>query len=282
MSSLSVITEAASATSTTPATSFTSASEHQVEAESTLKPYHDTFNLNRYIVAQDKDQIFDRVLTAIRKGQRKPEPQTWLWCVFPQMDHCKTATRRRDIPDVWPRGHALSSLDEARALLAHPVLGPRARAAAQALLDSAHVDKFAALDNMFHDVERVHSTLTLFRQAARYPVCIHRRAARLGANLVFRRALDRYYPKELDSGDEDYNSADEDRVCERPRAGTRHGPTLQRLDAMEMEAVRRRLASPADAGCGCREDKSCTDLLDRDTLAKLRIKVAERNVKNLK
>lgn len=281
----------------TPATSFTSISEHEVEVEveptPTPKPHHDAFDLNRYIVAQDRDHIFDRVLAAIRKGHRKPQPShPWLWCVFPQMDHCRTATRRRDRPDVWPRGHALASLDEARAVLAHPVLGPRARAAAQALVDSRHADKFTALDNMFHDVERVHSSLTIFRQAARYPVCIHRRAAAAGVNIVFREALDRFFPKELDSEDEDYDSAEEDRDDDedgvrgrqgrRRRAGTRHKPTLQRLDAMEMKAVQRRRQASADTGCRCRDDKVCIDLLDRGTTRRVATKAAEQTVKNLK
>lgn len=280
MSTLSVATGG-----DTPATSFTSASEDEDEdedeVESTPKTYDDTFNLERYITAQDKDGIFDRVLSAIREGHRKPQPSTWMWFVFPQMDHCKTASRRRDRPDLWPRGRAMASLDEARAVLRHPVLGPRARAAAQALLDSPHVDKFAVVDNMFHDVERLHSSLTVFRQAGRYPVCIHRRADAAGENLVFRRALDRYFPKELDSEDDDYNSAEEDRDAGRRRAGTRHNPTLKRLDAMEMMAVQRRLAS-ADAGCRCRDAKICTDYLDRGTKSKVANKVAEKTVKNLK
>lgn len=244
----------------TPATSFTTPEPEDI----------DKYHLERYILAQDNKDIYNRVLAAVRDGRRKPQPATWLWCVFPQMNGCKTG-RRRDIParDKWPPGHALSSLDEARAILRHRVLGPRARAAAQALVDSRAADIFTAMDNMFYDVARVHSCITIFRQAARYPVCIHERAPRLGENRVFREVLDRYFIKEPNSEDDDYKEEDEDQVR---NWGSRHGPTLERLDVLELEAAERRLAAGEACVCG----KDSKQLFDEDIGSKFKIMDKQR------
>lgn len=231
---------------------------------------------------KDKKGIFDRVVEAIREGHRKPQPARWMWFVFPQMDHCKTACRGPNKPDVWRGDCALRSLDEARALLCHPVLGPRAREAARALLASPQVDKFTVMDNMFYDVGRLHSSLTIFHQAASHPLCIHHRADAdsVGENGVFRDALLRYFPKELDSDDEDYRSEEED--CDvRQRVATRHRPTLRRLVAMEMEPLQERLESD-DASCVCGQPKDVLAVLDRGIVRKVAKKRAEQHVKNLK
>lgn len=234
----------------TPGTSF---------AVSDPAEYIDNYNLERYITAQDENNIYNRVITALRAGCRKPQPATWLWCVFPQMDGCKTAVpRRRDrlVRDKWPRGHAMvGGLDEARAVLKHPILGPRIRAAARALLNSPAPDSFTALDNMAYDVARVHSSITLFRQAARYPVCIHQRAVRVGENNVFREVLDRYFVKEPNSEDEDYEEEVDGHEEEIKKAGSRHGPTLVRLDELELEAAENRLAVGKACVCGMDRDK---------------------------
>lgn len=257
----------------TPATSFTEALESESESKD------DPFNLDRYLEAQDKRNIYNRVLTALRKGHRKPQPATWLWCVFPQLDLCKTSAHRNDPRwKCWPRTRAMTSLDEARAILRHPVLGPRVRDAAQALVDSPHSDVFTAMDNMFYDVARLHSSITVFRQAARYPVCIHKKA-RLGENYVFRSVLDKYFTKDPDSEDDDYRSEDEDREVR--RRGHRHGPTVQRLDAMELAAIEKRLAF-SGAGCVCGLKTACLARLDRGSKTKMQACETERVVKNLK
>ncbi|KAJ4386113.1 hypothetical protein N0V93_009005 [Gnomoniopsis smithogilvyi] len=240
-----------SAAASTPATSFAAP-----EPE-----YVDKYNIERYIFAQDKKDIYNRVLAAFRAGRRKPQPATWIWCVFPQMNECQTAVahRRRDnlIRDKWPPGHAMEGgLDEARAILQHPILGPRIRAAAGALVDSPAVDVFSVMDNMFYDVARLHSSITLFRQAARYPVCIHVREARVGENHVFRKVLDKYFIREPDSEDEDYDEEEENTARTQ---GSRHGPTLERLDALELQAAEKRLAAGEPCVCGLDRDKIICD-----------------------
>lgn len=254
------------------------------ELVSSSETYVDEFNLDRYIMAQDKDDIYNKILKAIRQGNQKPQPSsTWMWCIFPQMDHCNTTIHHPKKPDRWPKGHAMASLDEARAILRHPVLGPRIREAAQALLDSPQVDKFTVMDNMYLDVARLHSSLTIFRQAGRYPVCIHNKAKRMGENYVFREVLDKYFPNEPDSEDDDYNSADEDH--EGAWKGTRHGPTLKRLDELEMEAAKERLSwSPksSKARCSCGVTDARTHASDRRTREKIQEKTILDAVKNLK
>lgn len=161
-------------------------------------------------------------------------------------------------------------LDEARAILRHPILGERLRAAARALLDSPAPDVFTVMDNMFYDVARLHSTMTIFRQAARYPVCIHQRKNAVRSNIVFREVLDKYFIKVPDSEDEDYDSEEEAKKVR--KAGSRHGPTLAWLDKIELEAAKERLAGHKPCVCGLDAEK----LFDRDVGSKFKIVDTQR------
>lgn len=125
------------------------------------------------------------------------------------------------------------------------------------------------MDNMFYDVARLHSSITLFRQAARYPVCIHVREVHTRENYVFREVLNKYFTKEPDSDDEDYDPDEEDIVRTQ---GSRHGPTLERLDMMELEAAERRLAAGEPCVCGLGRDK----IFDDDVGSKFKIMVRQR------
>lgn len=119
--------------------------------DSDIEPERDLFNLDRFVEAQDANGTFKNVLAALREGRRKPQPSTWMWFVFPQMDKCLTRERRPDRreKDVWPRDQALVSLDEARAYLNHPILGPRLREAAHAVLNSPFTDKYTVMVRAF-------------------------------------------------------------------------------------------------------------------------------------
>lgn len=78
---------------------------------------------------------------------------------------------------------AIGSLDEARAYLAHPILGPRLRTCVEALQDLTDVtaaDVFGAVDAM-----KLRSSLTLFREA--------------GGGPLFSAALDRWCGGNADS-----------------------------------------------------------------------------------
>jgi uncharacterized protein (DUF1810 family) len=72
----------------------------------------DPFNLDRFVKAQDP--VLAQVRSELRAGHKRTH---WMWFVFPQL----AGLGRSDTA----RYYALASLDEARAYLAHPLLGPR-------------------------------------------------------------------------------------------------------------------------------------------------------------
>src|SRR5688572_16416775 len=72
----------------------------------------DPFNLNRFIEAQDP--VYARVCSELRAGRKTSH---WMWFVFPQIKGLGFSSMAGKF--------AITSLDEARAYLGHPVLGPR-------------------------------------------------------------------------------------------------------------------------------------------------------------
>src|SRR2546423_13352075 len=72
------------------------------------------FNLQRFVEAQEP--VFERVRVELRRGRKTSH---WMWFVFPQIAGLGRSETSRY--------YAISSLDEAKAYLAHPVLGPRLR-----------------------------------------------------------------------------------------------------------------------------------------------------------
>ncbi|KKY30839.1 hypothetical protein UCDDA912_g09220 [Diaporthe ampelina] len=245
----------------------------------------DPYNLERFIKAQDEGKAFDNVLAAFRGGHQKPKPATWVWFVFPQMNHCETQSLHvklsndvsyeyEDVDertwlkeDVWPKGQALTCLDEARAYLSHPVLGARAREAAAAVLNSPFADKFALMDNTSMDVARLHSSMTIFRQATRFPECIHNKEHRPGENRVFAQVINRFFVSFMHSDEEndwlDYN----DRQLMAYKRGSRHKPTLQCLDRQEKVEIERRLKE--GLGCVCGRALDQVKEMDRDSNRKM-------------
>ena len=78
----------------------------------------DQDDLERFVKAQDARGTYDAALAELRAGRKTSH---WMWFVFPQLAGLGLSeTSRR---------YAISSLDEARAYLAHPVLGPGSRSA---------------------------------------------------------------------------------------------------------------------------------------------------------
>jgi uncharacterized protein (DUF1810 family) len=124
-------------------------------------------NLERFVVAQDADGTYDRALAELRRGHKRSH---WMWFVFPQLAGLgRSATARF---------YALDSLAEARAYLAHPVLGPRLRECAEALLALPGQDPVAVLGPV--DAMKLRSSATLFARAA-------------PDEPIFARLLDRYF-----------------------------------------------------------------------------------------
>jgi hypothetical protein len=79
--------------------------------------------LQRFVDAQDAGGTYDTALAELRAGRKRSH---WMWFVLPQLSGLGRSS--------MAQRYALSGLEEARAYLAHPVLGPRLRACAEALL----------------------------------------------------------------------------------------------------------------------------------------------------
>jgi len=71
-----------------------------------------TDDLERFVAAQDG--VYAQALAELRRGAKRSH---WMWFIFPQIAGLgRTATAQK---------YAIADLAEARAYLAHPVLGPR-------------------------------------------------------------------------------------------------------------------------------------------------------------
>jgi uncharacterized protein (DUF1810 family) len=82
----------------------------------------DEYHLQRFLEAQG--HVYNAVLDELRAREKRSH---WMWYIFPQitgLGHSGTAQR-----------FAISSLEEAKAYLQHPVLGPRLRECTQLVLN---------------------------------------------------------------------------------------------------------------------------------------------------
>ena len=108
-------------------------------------------SLDRFVTAQARDYA-----VALAELQRGRKTSHWIWYVFPQI----AGLARSDMAQRY----AIADLAEARAYLAHPVLGPRLREATAALL--AHAGKRDAVTILGDiDAMKVRSSMTLFEVA---------------------------------------------------------------------------------------------------------------------
>jgi len=84
-------------------------------------PLHATPDLSRFLFAQE--DVYDTALSELRRGRKETH---WMWFIFPQLaglGHSAMARR-----------YAIRDIEEARAYLEHPVLGPRLVDCCQALI----------------------------------------------------------------------------------------------------------------------------------------------------
>jgi uncharacterized protein (DUF1810 family) len=111
----------------------------------------DTFGLRRFVDAQAT--VYDTVVGELRSGRKRSH---WMWFVFPQLrglGSSPTAVR-----------FSISSIDEARAYIAHELLGPRLRECAglvTAIDGRSATDVFGRPDDL-----KLRSSMTLFARAA--------------------------------------------------------------------------------------------------------------------
>jgi len=111
----------------------------------------DPHDLARFLEAQDP--VIEAALAELRAGRKRTH---WMWFVFPQMRGLGTSP--------MAERYGIASLAEARAYLAHPVLGARLRACTEAVL--AHAGR--SLHDMLGapDDAKFRSSMTLFAAAA--------------------------------------------------------------------------------------------------------------------
>lgn len=110
----------------------------------------DRFDLDRFVSAQSG--VFDTALSELRAGRKQSH---WMWFIFPQMRGLGMSSTAQK--------YGVVSLDEAKAYLAHPVLGGRLRQCTEAVLQvegrTLH-EIFGSPDDM-----KFGSSMTLFARA---------------------------------------------------------------------------------------------------------------------
>ena len=115
--------------------------------------YSEFPDLQRFVAAQDSGDTYATALAELRGGHKRSH---WMWFVFPQiagLGQSPTAVH-----------YGVRGLDEARAYLAHPVLGPRLVECADALTGLDSTDPVEVLGGI--DAVKLRSSMTLFSRAA--------------------------------------------------------------------------------------------------------------------
>lgn len=130
----------------------------------------DPFDLGRFVEAQSGD--YAQALSELRRGRKQGH---WIWYILPQM-------RGLGMSSMSSR-YGIGSLDEARAYLAHPVLGPRLRECVEAVAVHKGMSASQILGSL--DAMKFRSCLTLFAEAA-------------GPDSLFARALDQFFDGQRD------------------------------------------------------------------------------------
>lgn len=129
-------------------------------------------DLQRFLDAQASS--YAAALAELRRGRKVTH---WMWFVFPQVAGLgRSAMAQR---------YAIASLDEARAYLAHPLLGPRLREASAAVLAHAGTRSAEAIMGGV-DAIKLRSSMTLFEAVGEEPA-------------VFAGVLDAFYAGQRDA-----------------------------------------------------------------------------------
>jgi uncharacterized protein (DUF1810 family) len=130
----------------------------------------DPYDLHRFVAAQERS--YDQALAELRHGRKMSH---WMWYVFPQFDGLAFSATSQH--------YAIKSTDEAKAYLAHSLLGPRLLECCETVVNTAgrtaH-EIFGSPDDL-----KLRSCATLF-------------AAVSPQGSVFERLLTKYYGDEPD------------------------------------------------------------------------------------
>lgn len=107
-------------------------------------------DLERFVAAQESD--WPRARAELARGRKTSH---WMWYVLPQIAGLGMSPTAQH--------YAIADLDEARAYLAHPVLGPRLREAASLIAASSTPTAEQLMGGI--DAVKLRSSMTLFQQA---------------------------------------------------------------------------------------------------------------------
>lgn len=135
-----------------------------------MTPTDDPYNLSRFLRAQEND--YEQALAEIVRGRKRSH---WMWYVFPQFDGLSLSSTAKL--------YSIKTAAEAKAYLAHPILGPRLLECAEAVVrveDRSATEIFGSPDDL-----KLKSCATLFD-------------ALLPPGSVFDRLLGKYYGGERD------------------------------------------------------------------------------------
>jgi len=127
----------------------------------------DAYDLERFVTAQDSGGTYEQAVAELRRGTKTSH---WMWFVFPHIAGLGSSPAARH--------YAISSVAEAHAYLAHPVLGPRLADCARIVagLSGRTAEQiFGGIDAM-----KLRSSMTLFLLAD-------------PQRAVFRRVLEQYF-----------------------------------------------------------------------------------------
>ena len=130
----------------------------------------ESFDLERFVVAQRG--VYEGVLEELRRGRKVGH---WIWFIFPQIAGLGYSAMSQQ--------YAISSLDEARAYLAHAVLGARLRECTEIALATTGRTALEIFGSI--DAVKLRSSMTLFHRAA-------------PDEAVFTQVLERYYDGKAD------------------------------------------------------------------------------------
>src|SRR5215218_6554907 len=133
----------------------------------------DAYDLERFVSAQDAGGTYARAVAELRRGRKTSH---WMWFVFPQI----AGLGRSEMS----RRYAISSLDEAKAYLEHPVLGPRLRECAGIVAQAQGQSAEQIFGGI--DAQKLQSSMTLFLRAA-------------PDEPLFKQVLDQYFGGRVDS-----------------------------------------------------------------------------------
>jgi uncharacterized protein (DUF1810 family) len=130
----------------------------------------DPYNMRRFLDAQDP--VYAQVCSELRAGRKRSH---WMWFIFPQIQGLGYSPLAKKF--------AISSVDEAKAYLDHPILGARLKELCRLVnrVEGRSIEEIFG----YPDDLKFRSSMTLFAHAA-------------SDDQIFRDALEKYFNGEDD------------------------------------------------------------------------------------